>query len=170
MEDTAFDITHHLRWAALPQPGDDAVLFRTIADLMERRLDRDHPLWECWVIEGLPDGRWGALMKIHHCVADGIAATRMLAGVCDAGAGATFATDIRAATEPPPSTALSAGLGRNPLTWAGGLWRASMAATGVATQTALGAAQFVTGVLTPAAGSRLHGSLAGMRRYSAARG
>ena len=66
VEDTAFDITHHLRWAALPQPGDDAVLFRTIADLMERRLDRDHPLWECWVIESLPDGRWGALMKIHH--------------------------------------------------------------------------------------------------------
>src|SRR5271157_4927972 len=94
--DTNFDITHHLRWAALPQPGDDAALFRLIADLMERRLDRDHPLWECWVIEGLPDGRWGALIKIHHCLADGIAAVRMLASFADAGAGATFASDIRA--------------------------------------------------------------------------
>ncbi|WP_407689484.1 wax ester/triacylglycerol synthase family O-acyltransferase [Mycobacterium sp. HUMS_1102779] len=169
VDDNDFDIDHHLRWTALPQPGDDAVLFRTIADLMERRLDRDHPPWECWVIEGLPDGRWGALMKIHRCVADGIAATQMLASVCDGGAGATFASDIRVATEPPPSIALAAGLSRNPLTWAGGLWRASMATTGVLTHTALGAAQFVTGLLTPAAGSSLHGSLAGMRRYSAAR-
>ncbi|OOK81639.1 wax ester synthase-like Acyl-CoA acyltransferase domain protein [Mycobacterium kansasii] len=43
VDDANFDITHHVRWAALPRPGDDAALFRTIADLMERRLDRDHP-------------------------------------------------------------------------------------------------------------------------------
>ena len=66
VDDANFDITHHLRWAAVPYPGDDVALFRIIADLMERRLDRDHPLWECWVIEGLPDGRWAALNKIHH--------------------------------------------------------------------------------------------------------
>lgn len=47
VDDANFDITPHVRWAALPRPGDDAALFRTIADLMERRLDRDHPLWEC---------------------------------------------------------------------------------------------------------------------------
>ena len=168
--DTNFDITHHLRWAALPQPGDDAALFRLIADLMERSLDRDHPLWECWVIEGLPDGRWGALIKIHHCLADGIAAVRMLASFADAGAGATFASDIRAAKELPPSSiVLSAGLSRNPLTWAGGLWRASVATTSTAAHTAMGAAEFVTGLLTPAGGSSLRGSVANMRRYSAAR-
>jgi Wax ester synthase-like Acyl-CoA acyltransferase domain len=42
IDDANFDTTHHVRWAALPQPGDDAALFRTIADLVERRLDRDH--------------------------------------------------------------------------------------------------------------------------------
>jgi diacylglycerol O-acyltransferase / wax synthase len=169
VDDANFDIAHHVRWAALPHPGDDAALFRLIADLMERRLDRDHPLWECWVIEGLPDGRWAALIKIHHCIAHGIAAVQMLASFADSGAGATFASDIRAAKELPSSIVLSAGLSRNPLTWAGGLWRASVATTSTATQTARDAAEFLTGLLTPAAGSSLRGSVANMRLYSAAR-
>lgn len=169
VDDDNFDITHHVRWAALPHPGDDAALFRIIADLMERRLDRDRPLWECWVIEGLPEGRWAALIKIHHCLADGIAAVRMLASFADGGAGATFAGDIRAARELPSSIVLSAGLSRNPLTWPGGLWRASVATTSTAAQTAMGAAEFVTGLLTPAARSSLRGPVTDMRRYSAAR-
>ncbi|MGB8390584.1 wax ester/triacylglycerol synthase domain-containing protein, partial [Mycobacterium sp.] len=165
VDDDNFDITHHVRWAALPHPGDDAALFRIIADLMERRLDRDRPLWECWVIEGLPEGRWAALIKIHHCLADGIAAVRMLASFADGGAGATFAGDIRAARELPSSIVLSAGLSRNPLTWPGGLWRASVATTSTAAQTAMGAAEFVTGLLTPAARSSLGGPVTDMRRY-----
>jgi WS/DGAT/MGAT family acyltransferase len=169
VDDANFDITHHLRWAALPQPGDDAAVFRTIADLMERRLDRDHPLWECWVIEGLPDRRWAALIKIHHCMADGISAMRMLGNIVDGGAGETFASDIRAAKEVPSSIAGQSGLSLNPLTWAGGVWRASVATTSVAAHTARGAAEFVAGLITPAAGSSLHGSVANMRRYSAAR-
>jgi diacylglycerol O-acyltransferase / wax synthase len=169
VDDTNFDIDHHLRWAAVPHPSDDAALFRLIANLMERRLDRDHPLWECWVIEGLPDGRWAALIKVHHCIADGIAATQMLASIADTGAGATFAGDIRAATELPSSIVPASGLSRNPLTWAGGLWRASVATTSTAAHTAKGAAEFLTGLLTPAAGSSLHGSVSNMRRYSAVR-
>ncbi len=168
-EDNNFDITHHVRWAAVPQPGDDAALFRTIADLMERRLDRDHPLWECWVLEGLPDGRWAVLIKIHHCIADGIAAMRLLADISDAGAGETFASAIRAAKEAPSPIAGPSGLSLNPLTWAGALRRTSVAMSNAAAHTAMGATQFAAGLLTPAAGSSLHGSAANMRRYSAAR-
>ena len=40
VDDINFDVTHHVRWAALPHPGDDAAPFRIIADLMEHRLDR----------------------------------------------------------------------------------------------------------------------------------
>ncbi len=172
VDDADFDIAHHVRWTALPQPGDDAALFRLIGDLMERRLDRDHPLWECWIVEGLADGRWAALIKIHHCIADGISAVRMLASLADAGPGAafaTFASEIRAARELPSSIFLQAGLSRNPLTWAGGLWRASAATTATAAHTAIGAAEFVTGLLTPAAGTSLRGPVTNMRRYSAAR-
>ncbi len=169
VDDPNFDIAHHVRWAALPHPGDDAALFRLIAELMERRLDRDHPLWECWIVEGLPDGRWAALVKIHHCIADGIATVRMLTSLADADPGVTFASDIRAAKELPSSIVLQAGLSRNPLTWVGGLWRASVATTTTAAHTAKGAAVFVTGLLTPAAGTSLRGPVTNMRRYSAAR-
>ncbi|BBX60863.1 putative diacyglycerol O-acyltransferase [Mycobacterium saskatchewanense] len=169
VDDGNFDIAHHVRWAAVPPPGDDAGLFRIVADLMERRLDRDHPLWECWVVEGLPEGRWAVLIKIHHCIADGIAAVRILASLTDAGPGDSFVGDIRAAQEPPSSIVLQAGLSRNPLTWAGGLWRASVYTTATAVYTARGAVQFATGLLTPATGTSLRGPVTNMRRYSAAR-
>ena len=91
--------SHHIHRAALPHPGDDEALFRFAADVMERRLDRDRPLWECWIIEGLADGRWAILMKIHHCIADGIATMHMFSGLSDGGDGDTFATEIRAAKE-----------------------------------------------------------------------
>ena len=54
VEDPNLDLSHHIHRAALPHPGDDEALFRFAADVMERRLDRDRPLWECWVIEALP--------------------------------------------------------------------------------------------------------------------
>jgi len=44
---------------------------------MGERLERDRPLWEFWVIEGLPEGRWAILTKVHHALADGLAATRL---------------------------------------------------------------------------------------------
>ena len=84
VDDPHFDIAHHLHRIALPHPGDDAELFGTIASLMEKRLDRDRPLWECWIIEGLTDNRWALLMKIHHCIADGIALMRVLLALTDA--------------------------------------------------------------------------------------
>ncbi|OCB30568.1 diacylglycerol O-acyltransferase [Mycobacterium malmoense] len=169
IEDTNFDIGHHVRMVALPPPGDDSALFRLIADLMERRLDRDHPLWECWIIEGLPVGRWAMLVKIHHCLADGIAIVRMITRLADPGTGETYAGDIRAAKEPPPSIVLSAGLRRDPRTWARGLWRASVATTSTAAHTAMGATEFIAGLLAPAGGSSLRGPVSTMRRYSAAR-
>ena len=53
VDDEHLDPGHHLHRAALPRPGNDEVLYRLVADVMARRLDRDRPLWECWIIEGL---------------------------------------------------------------------------------------------------------------------
>jgi diacylglycerol O-acyltransferase len=168
VDDPHFDIAHHLHHVALPHPGDDAELFATIATIMERRLDRERPLWECWIIEGLADDRWALLMKIHHCIADGIATTQMLARLSDGGAGETFATTIR--TQESSSSIL--GLLRprlNPLDWITDAWRATLTATNAVEHAVVGAAELVAGVLAATPESSLNGPIATMRRYTVAR-
>ena len=177
VDDPDFDIARHVRHTALPRPGDDRELFRLAADVISRRLDRDRPLWEIWVIEGLSDNRWAMLIKIHHCMADGIAATHILAGLCDPGSngiGDSFASHIRAAEEPnEPKEPKAQGLLQavsnvNPFNVLGDLWNASTAFTATVARTALGAAEIAAGLLRPASSS-LNGPITDLRRYSAAR-
>ncbi|WP_330180547.1 wax ester/triacylglycerol synthase family O-acyltransferase [Nocardia sp. NBC_01503] len=82
-EDANFDLAHHIRWIALPEPADDAALFDFIATDLAERLDRDHPLWECVVIERLTDERWAMLIKAHHSLVDGVSGVTMFATFCD---------------------------------------------------------------------------------------
>lgn len=165
--DTDFDPAHHVHHVALPHPGDDGELFRLAADVISRRLDRDRPLWEIWLIEGLGDNRWAMLTKIHHCMADGIAATHMLAGLCDDGLHESFASQIRAAKAARTDTAAKTGTS-NPLSFLSGLWNAPAAIATSAARTALGAAEIATGLLRPATTS-LNGPITTLRRYSGAR-
>ena len=168
VDDARFDIAHHVHRRALPQPGDDAALFRLVAEIMERRLDRDRPLWECWIIEGLAEGRWAMLTKLHHCIADGISATHVLTGLCDGTDAATFADRIRGAKESKPQAIRPSGLGLNPLNWIGGMWRLSTAVTSAAARATMGAVEIAAAVVTPA-DSSLTGPVSNLRRYSAAR-
>ena len=166
VDDTNLDISHHVRRAALPRPGDDAALFRWVAEVMERRLDRDRPLWECWIVDGLQHNRWAILMKVHHCIADGIAATHLLARLCDNGGGGTFATAIRAAHEPARGGLRLPALTLNPIDWIAGAWRTSLGVTTAAAQVLQGAAEIASGLLRPAAASSLTGPVSTMRRYA----
>ena len=83
VDDPRFDFDHHVRRVTIPRPGDEAELSRAIAQALERPLDPDRPLWECWVIEGLKGNRWAILMKIHHCLSEGNSAAHLLARLCD---------------------------------------------------------------------------------------
>jgi diacylglycerol O-acyltransferase / wax synthase len=169
VDDPHFDVSRHLHRVALPHPGDDAELFQMVANVMERRLDRERPLWECFFIEGLSDNRWAVLTKIHHCIADGIATTQMLGKFSDDGGGGTFATDIRAAKEPDgPGPGLPK-LSLNPLTWVSGIGRSALAAAATAEHVAVGAAELTASLFSPAPVSSLHGPVTTMRRFSAAR-
>jgi len=76
-DDPSFDLAYHVRRTALPAPGGDAELCALVARIMGQRLDRDRPLWEYWVVEGLADGRWAVLAKVHHCLADGVSGTML---------------------------------------------------------------------------------------------
>lgn len=78
-----FDPEYHVRRTALPTPGEDDALCRLVGRVMSHRLDRDRPLWEFWIIEGLAGGRWAVLMKIHHCMADGMSGSRLFDALCD---------------------------------------------------------------------------------------
>ncbi len=167
VDDPAFDLNHHIRRAALPTPGDDAKLHAEIATIMERRLDRDRPLWECWVIEGLAEGRWALLLKVHHALADGISAANQLTGLCDETEVESFASSIGAARHkpnPPVPTAPSL----NPLTWLGDSARFSLNAGKLAIRAASGAAEITSGLLRPASTSPLNGPVGNLRRYSSA--
>jgi diacylglycerol O-acyltransferase / wax synthase len=173
VDDPHFDISRHLHRLALPRPGGDAELFETIATVMERRLDRERPLWECYIIEGLSDNRWAVLTKIHHCIADGIATAQMLAtfsdGPGDRDGADTFATDIRAAREPArPGLGLPK-MGLNPLSWAGAIARSALAAAATAQHAAVGAAELTASLFSPAPESSLNGPVTTMRRFSVAR-
>jgi WS/DGAT/MGAT family acyltransferase len=74
VDDRGFDIGYHIRHIALPKPGTVDQLKELAARINARRLDRHHPLWEVWVIEGVAGGEQFAILnKIHHCMIDGAA-------------------------------------------------------------------------------------------------
>ena len=74
VDDRQFDLGYHIRHIALPRPGTHAQLKEMAARIFARPLDRRHPLWEIWVIEGVEGGSQFALLnKIHHCMVDGAA-------------------------------------------------------------------------------------------------
>jgi WS/DGAT/MGAT family acyltransferase len=74
-DDPDFDLRYHVRQTALPAPGSDEQLCNLMARVMAQRLDRDYPLWEYWLVEGLNKGRWALISKVHHAMVDGVAGT-----------------------------------------------------------------------------------------------
>jgi hypothetical protein len=62
----AFDLAGHVRVHPLAPPGDQAQLLAACARLCRRRLDPSRPLWEAWLLPGLPDRRVGLLLRAHH--------------------------------------------------------------------------------------------------------
>jgi diacylglycerol O-acyltransferase / wax synthase len=82
-DDPQFDLGYHLRRTALPRPGDDAAFCALMGRLMSQELDRDRPLWETWLVEGLEGGTWALICKVHHCLVDGVAGTELLEVLLD---------------------------------------------------------------------------------------
>jgi diacylglycerol O-acyltransferase / wax synthase len=141
----AFDLDHHVHRVALAAPGDDGELFKAIAHALERPLDLDSPPWECWIIEGLQDGRWAILVKMHQCMADGISAAHLLTRLCDDADGGEFLNPVAAEDVSPPN-------GKTP-GWAEALWRASTVA-GTISSTLTGALWPATRTATAPASTR----------------
>ncbi len=66
-----WDPHYHVQHLALPAGSSYDDLLRLVADLHEPMLDRDRPLFRCWVIDGVPGGMFAVYTKTHHSVIDG---------------------------------------------------------------------------------------------------
>jgi WS/DGAT/MGAT family acyltransferase len=81
--DGTYDPEFHIRHIALPKPGDWRQLCILVSRLHARPLDRAHPLWELYVIEGLdnvegaPKGSFALFSKTHHAAIDGTSGVEM---------------------------------------------------------------------------------------------
>jgi diacylglycerol O-acyltransferase / wax synthase len=65
------DLDYHIQRVTLPAPGTQAQLESTVERLHEGTLDRNRPLWQFTVIDGLKSGQVGFYAKIHHAALDG---------------------------------------------------------------------------------------------------
>jgi diacylglycerol O-acyltransferase / wax synthase len=103
VDDPRFSIARHVRSARLLPPGDQASFLSTAELLLRPPLDRSHPLWELWFLTGLEGGRLGLIFKIHHAIADGLAAVALIGSLLDSEADAPDPPDARWTPVPPPS-------------------------------------------------------------------
>ena len=96
VDDPDFDLEAHVRRMALPSPGGPRQLGDAVADIMSRPLDRSRPLWELYLIEGLEDGGFASVTKMHHAIVDGISGVELAMLLLD------MEQEPPEPTEPPP--------------------------------------------------------------------
>lgn len=85
IDDVNFDLDFHVRELAIPEPYTEAKLAEQVSRIFARPLDRSRPLWELYLIHGLPDGNVAMLTKIHHAVVDGMSGNEILGAILDLG-------------------------------------------------------------------------------------
>lgn len=157
VDDPDFDLSYHLRHAALPAPGDAGQLGEYLARLLGRRLDRDRPLWEIYVVEGLEGDRRALFRKVHLAMAGADPFSVLL----DEAPDVSVAGPGRWEPEPPPSplrltaeavfdgVGLLAGAGREALRTATSPRRLASTAAGLASRLGGRADSPLSAQLTP---------------------
>jgi diacylglycerol O-acyltransferase len=101
-ENCEVDLEYHIRPLTLPSPGGRRELDAAIGEIASTALDRNHPLWEMYLIDGLADGRIAVVAKIHHALADGVASANLMAQGMDLQPGPQSDGDAYV-PDPPPT-------------------------------------------------------------------
>jgi diacylglycerol O-acyltransferase len=83
VDDPTFNISYHVRATALPPPGGEEQLRTLAGRVFSQRLDRDKPLWEVWIVEGLDGDRFALLSKVHHSLVDGVSGADLMTVLFD---------------------------------------------------------------------------------------
>ena len=76
-EDPHFDLRFHVRHATLGGQGSLRALLDMAEPIAMQAFDKDRPLWELYLVDGLTGGRAGMILKLHHAVSDGMGLVRM---------------------------------------------------------------------------------------------
>jgi diacylglycerol O-acyltransferase len=83
VDDPHLNLRYHVRSTALPAPGSERQLKDLAGRVFAQQLDRDKPLWEIWIAEGLEDDRFAVLSKTHHALVDGISGVDIMSVLFD---------------------------------------------------------------------------------------
>ena len=176
VDDPHFNLEYHVRRTGLPAPGGDDELRTLVGRVMSQQLDRAKPLWEMWVAEGLGDGRWALISKVHHCMVDGVSGTDLMSVLLSKERQSTTATEDGWEPAPEPNSAalVAHALAQRAASPYEGLRTVLSAACGprrVARQAGEAARGFVNmrTLLTPGASSSLNGPIGPHRRWDWAR-
>jgi diacylglycerol O-acyltransferase len=103
VDDPGFDLANHVHVVQLAAPGGQRELLGLCDELCLRLLDRARPLWELWLVTGLDQGRVGLVLKLHHSLADGLAAVQIAGLLLDGTADALSPTPPPWQPRPAPS-------------------------------------------------------------------
>lgn len=81
VDDAHFRLDYHVRHTAVPRPGGVEQLMKLAGRVFAQPLDRNRPLWELWLVEGLENGKFALIVKAHHAMVDGVAGIGVLASL-----------------------------------------------------------------------------------------
>ena len=118
VEDDEFDVHRHVHRIGLPAPGGRVELAEVCGHLASLPLDRRHPLWEMWVIEGLDGtdarkgGRLAVMTKEHHAAVDGVTGANLMSQLCSIEPDAPPPVPVEASSDVNPLRIALGGLGR----------------------------------------------------------
>ena len=77
-DDPKFDIRRHVFPVTLPAPGGEAELQVLVSRILGQLLDRNKPLWDVHVVDGLKNGRGAIILRLHHALADGMSGAGLM--------------------------------------------------------------------------------------------
>src|SRR5215212_4508398 len=83
VDDPHLNLRYHVRSTALPAPGSEEQLKALAGRVFSQQLDRDKPLWEIWLVDGLEGDRFAVLSKTHHALVDGISGVDIMSVLFD---------------------------------------------------------------------------------------
>jgi diacylglycerol O-acyltransferase len=118
VKDDEFHLERHVHRIGLPAPGGRVELAEICGHLASLPLDRRHPLWEMWAIEGLggtdarKGGRLAVLTKVHHAAVDGVTGANLMSQLCSVEPDAPPPQPVDASPEANPLRIALGGLGR----------------------------------------------------------